>query len=189
MLTVTAGLAAFSGFAPMGTTPAHMMPAASSPALAASRVLMSAGGGTETMDIELGKIVNDRELLDADLLQQGRRARPGIDWSNLRARLEIEFKLSDEELKKYDDVSSEDLLKACAAAARSHPLAANATRVGSARRAACRSFSSVYPSCRVELARAAVCRTQVRDDAALPAIRERVQPGLHAGPHPRLHAP
>ena len=29
----------------------------------------------------------------------------------------------------------------------------------------------------------------IRDDAAVPAVRERVQPGVHAGQHPWLHAP
>ena len=97
-----------SAFTPFGAPlqlPAH-------PAVTASRVLMSASGGTETMDIELGIVVNDRELLDDDLLRQGRRARPGIDWSNLRARLELEFKLSDEQLKNYDEISKDDLLTA-----------------------------------------------------------------------------
>ena len=40
------------------------------------------------------------------------RPKPSIDWSNLRARLEVEFGFSDEELKKYDTVASEDALKA-----------------------------------------------------------------------------
>ena len=89
------------------------------PALAASRVRM---GGTETIDIELGKMVNDRELLDDDLLKQGRRARPGIDWSNLRARLELEFKMTNEELKQYDEIAPDDLTKACARDHASRPI-------------------------------------------------------------------
>ena len=115
MLTVCAGLAlSGSAYIPAATAPAHqLLPAhsAATPKFAASRIRMNAGGGTETVDLELGKAVNDREVLDEDLLRLGRRARPNIDWSNLRARLEIEFKLSDEELKKYDEISKEDLLK------------------------------------------------------------------------------
>ena len=37
------------------------------------------------------------------------RPRPSIDWSNLRARLEIEFRIPEEKLKGYDAIASEDL--------------------------------------------------------------------------------
>jgi len=79
-------------------------------ALASSlRVLMS--GGIETVDIEEGMLLNDRELLDEDLLKQGRRSRPNFDWGNLRARLELEFKIPEDKLKQYDEINQEDLLK------------------------------------------------------------------------------
>ena len=40
------------------------------------------------------------------------RPKPSIEWAQLRARLEIEFKIPDSKLKAYDDLDSEDLLKA-----------------------------------------------------------------------------
>jgi len=101
---VAVSLGYVSAFSPLPLAPAR------APLVAQSRLFMA--GGTETVDIEYDQVVNDRELLDTDLLKQGRRSRPSIDWSNLRARLEIEFKLSSEQLQKYDDVSKEDLLKA-----------------------------------------------------------------------------
>jgi len=110
---VAVSLGYVSAFAPLGAAPVLPMHAPATPAVAtAARLRMSAGGGTETVDIELGNIVNDRELLDADLLKQGRRNRPGIDWSNLRARLELEFKIPSEKLEEFDVVSDEDFLKA-----------------------------------------------------------------------------
>merc|ERR1719331_3645224 len=89
------------------------MRSASNPA--ATRMLYDVrmAGGTETVDIEYDQLANDRALLDSDLLKQGRRSRPSmIDWSNLRARLEIEFKIPEETLKKYDEIAKDDLLKA-----------------------------------------------------------------------------
>merc|ERR1719238_2116838 len=67
---------------------------------------MSVGGGTETVDFTLGTVRPQRDVMDDQM-----RPRPSIDWSNLRAALEIEFKLTEEELKKYDEVSGEDLTK------------------------------------------------------------------------------
>ena len=68
---------------------------------------MSAAGGTETVDFTAGEIRPQRDVTDEQM-----RPRPSIDWTNLRAKLEIEFGLTDEELKKYDDISNDDLLKA-----------------------------------------------------------------------------
>merc|ERR1719310_1125350 len=68
---------------------------------------MNVAGGTETMDFTLGEIRAQRDVLDDQM-----RPRPSIDWSNLRARLEVEFGITDEQLKKYDDISKEDLLNA-----------------------------------------------------------------------------
>ena len=112
---IYAGLAYTAGhaFAPAVSTPYQVTPALSAWPAVASRVRMSAAGGTETVDIELGKIVNDREVLDSDLLKVGRRSRWGLDWSTLRSRLETEFGMSDATLKKYDDISKEDLTKSC----------------------------------------------------------------------------
>ena len=115
---VCAGLAytASSAFAPPLNAPYKVAPAFTAVGrqtfTGASRVLMNAAGGTETMDIKSGVLENDRELLDEDLLKVGRRARPNIEWSNLRARLEIEFKIPESTLKKYDDVAEDDLVKA-----------------------------------------------------------------------------
>merc|ERR1719326_1523467 len=68
---------------------------------------MSAAGGTETVDFTQGAIRPQRDVMDEQM-----RPRPNIDWSNLRARLEVEFGMSDEQLKKYDSVNGEDLTKA-----------------------------------------------------------------------------
>ena len=70
-------------------------------------VAMSGPGGTETVDFQEGKVRAQRDVTDDQM-----RPRPSIDWSNLRARLEIEFGLSEEELKKYDSVSGDDFTKA-----------------------------------------------------------------------------
>merc|ERR1719310_431956 len=68
---------------------------------------------TETVDMTGGEVRQNRELFDEDLLKLGRRSRPtSIDWSNLRARLEVEFKIPEDTLKKYDEIASEDLEKA-----------------------------------------------------------------------------
>lgn len=64
--------------------------------------------GTETIDFTLGSVRPQRDVTDEQM-----RPRPTIKWENLRARLELEFKLSEEELNKYDAISGEDLLKAC----------------------------------------------------------------------------
>ena len=42
------------------------------------------------------------------------RPRPQIEWSHLRARLEIEFGINDSDLKKYDEIDDEAVLEACA---------------------------------------------------------------------------
>ena len=57
---IYAGLAYTAGhaFAPAVSTPYQVTPALSAWPAVASRVRMSAAGGTETVDIELGKIVN-----------------------------------------------------------------------------------------------------------------------------------
>lgn len=118
MLYLCTGLAyAYTtAFTPGVNAPGALLQPARAAMLAASRAVPAMmAGGTETMDYDSGTILNDRELLDADLLQQGRRSRPNIDWSNLRARLEITFGLTDEELKKYDEISDTDLVAAYAA--------------------------------------------------------------------------
>ena len=47
-----------------------------------------------------------------DVVDDQMRPRPSIDWTNLRARLEVEFGMSDDELKKYDKIEKEDFSKA-----------------------------------------------------------------------------
>ena len=73
----------------------------------AARHIQMDGTGTETLDFTLGELRGNRDVVDEQM-----RPKPGIDWSNLRARLEVEFGYSDEQLKKYDAVSGEDALKA-----------------------------------------------------------------------------
>eukprot|EP00308_Calcidiscus_leptoporus_P008379 CAMPEP_0119380184 /NCGR_PEP_ID=MMETSP1334-20130426/55938_1 /TAXON_ID=127549 /ORGANISM="Calcidiscus leptoporus, Strain RCC1130" /LENGTH=798 /DNA_ID=CAMNT_0007399925 /DNA_START=18 /DNA_END=2414 /DNA_ORIENTATION=- len=63
--------------------------------------------GTETIDFTLGSVRPQRDVTDEQM-----RPRPTIAWENLRARLELEFKFSEEELNQYDTISPEDLLKA-----------------------------------------------------------------------------
>ena len=115
-VTVAVGLGLVlpaAAFSPAAQAPQLRAQALTSPTIAASRLRMMALGGTETVDFTLGELRQNRELFDDDLLKSGRRARPtNIDWSNMRARLEVEFGMSDEELKKYDSLSGDDLLKA-----------------------------------------------------------------------------
>jgi len=73
----------------------------------ASPPLLSAGGGTETVDFTAGAVRPQRDVTDAQM-----RPRPSIDWSNLRARLEVEFGIAEEKLKTYDVIEAEDFLKA-----------------------------------------------------------------------------
>ena len=63
--------------------------------------------GIETVDFTGGSIRPQRDVTDDQM-----RPRPNIDWSNLRARLELEFGIPDDKLKSYDKIESEDLLKA-----------------------------------------------------------------------------
>ena len=63
--------------------------------------------GIETVDFTGGSIRPQRDVTDDQM-----RPRPNIDWSNLRARLELEFGIPDDKLKSYDNIESEDLLKA-----------------------------------------------------------------------------
>ena len=113
---VTLGLVApATAFSPATTSlapPAQPL-AATRPAIAALRM----AGGTETLDFTAGDIRKNRDVTDEQM-----RPRPSIDWSNLRAKLELEFKFSDEELKKFDSVTNEDLTSAYAASCR-HPCA------------------------------------------------------------------
>merc|ERR1719149_418323 len=74
---------------------------------ALSSVLMNAGGGTETIDFTGGAVRPQRDVVDDQM-----RPRPSIDFSNLRARLEVEFGFTDEQLKQYDTLSKEDVTKA-----------------------------------------------------------------------------
>ena len=69
--------------------------------------VLAAGGGTETVDFTLGAIRPNRDVVDDQM-----RPRPSIDWSNLRARLEIEFGIKGDELAKFDEVSDDDLVEA-----------------------------------------------------------------------------
>ncbi len=62
---------------------------------------------TETMDFTSGSVRPQVEAYDEQM-----RPRPSIEWANLRYRLSIEFKLSDDELAKYDHVDKTDLVKA-----------------------------------------------------------------------------
>ena len=71
-----------------------------------TEVQLNAPGGTETVDFTAGTIRPQRDVTDDQM-----RPRPNIDWTNLRAKLELDFGISEEQLKKYDDVSGEDLLK------------------------------------------------------------------------------
>ena len=107
MLSLASSYTAF-GFAPGAA--AAVLPARRVMIAAASHPAMSATG-TETLDFTGGALRNNKDLTDTDLTRMGRRARPNIDWSNLRARLEVEFGFKEEELKQYDDVSKADLLK------------------------------------------------------------------------------
>ena len=96
-----------SGFSPAPIMQPRSAAAAISP-LSALRMDV-----TETVDMTGGEVRQNRELFDEDLLKLGRRSRPtSIDWSNLRARLEVEFKIPEDTLKKYDEIASEDLEKA-----------------------------------------------------------------------------
>jgi len=103
MFALTTAVLGFTPGAPLSMAPAR--------AVAATQIRMNAGGGTETLDFTGGSLRSQKELTDEDLTSMGRRARPSIDWSNLRARLEVEFGFKEEELTKYDSVSKEDLLK------------------------------------------------------------------------------
>jgi len=69
-------------------------------------VRLNAPGGTETMDFTLGEVRPQREVTDDQM-----RPRPSIDWTNLKAKLELDFGIPEEQLKKYDEISQDDLLK------------------------------------------------------------------------------
>eukprot|EP00966_Prymnesium_polylepis_P315991 7300658-Prymnesium_polylepis.1 len=94
------------GFQPAAHAPLQQR-AQRSHSAAAAALFMSAGGGTETVDFTGGAVRPQRDVVDDQM-----RPRPSIDWSNLRARLEVEFKIPEETLAKYDAVSSEDLFEA-----------------------------------------------------------------------------
>ena len=96
MLSLASSYTAF-GFAPGAA--AAVLPARRVMIAAASHPAMSATG-TETLDFTGGALRNNKDLTDTDLTRMGRRARPNIDWSNLRARLEVEFGFKEEELKQ-----------------------------------------------------------------------------------------
>ena len=72
---------------------------------------LNAAGGTETVDFTAGTIRPQRDVVDGQM-----RPRPNIDWSNLRAKLELDFGIPEETLKKYDTIEKGDMLKAYAAA-------------------------------------------------------------------------
>ena len=74
---------------------------------------LNAAGGTETVDFTAGTIRPQRDVVDGQM-----RPRPNIDWSNLRAKLELDFGIPEETLKKYDTIEKGDMLKASAAATR-----------------------------------------------------------------------
>ena len=74
---------------------------------AVSAAVMSAAGGTETVDFTGGTVRPNRDVTDEQM-----RPRPNIDWSNLRARLEVEFGFSDADLKKFDTIEKDDFSKA-----------------------------------------------------------------------------
>jgi TPP-dependent pyruvate/acetoin dehydrogenase alpha subunit/pyruvate/2-oxoglutarate/acetoin dehydrogenase E1 component len=102
-LAVAAALVAqASAFAP-ALSPALTQPQQHRAAVAAARM----SGGTETVDFQEGAVRPQRDVVDEQM-----RPRPSIDWTNLRARLEVEFGMSDEELKKYDSIEKEDFGKA-----------------------------------------------------------------------------
>jgi len=109
----------------------------------ATRLMMSTAGSTETLDFTAGGLREQKDLTDSDLYDMGRRARPDIDWSNLRTRLGAEFGFEDAELSKYDTVSKEDLLKVqptltyFLSAAPNPPLPRRRRRAGDAVRTAC----------------------------------------------------
>ena len=96
------------GYAPAATVKPFSASAARASAASAARVAaanMNAPGGTETVDFTAGSVRPQRDVTDEQM-----RPRPSIDWSNLRARLEVVFGIED--MSKYDDLSQEDLLKA-----------------------------------------------------------------------------
>merc|ERR1719387_2918729 len=102
-LAVAAALVAqASAFAP-AISPALTQPQQQRAAVTAARM----SGGTETVDFTEGAVRPQRDVVDEQM-----RPRPSIDWTNLRARLEVEFGISDEELKQYDEVSDERMLEA-----------------------------------------------------------------------------
>jgi len=68
---------------------------------------LNAAGGTETVDFTAGTIRPQRDVVDSQM-----RPRPNIDWSNLRAKLELDFGIPEETLKKYDTIEKGDMLKA-----------------------------------------------------------------------------
>lgn len=72
---------------------------------------LNAAGGTETVDFTAGTIRPQRDVVDGQM-----RPRPNIDWSNLRAKLELDFGIPEETLKKYDTIEKGDMLKAYATA-------------------------------------------------------------------------
>ena len=76
---------------------------------------LNAAGGTETVDFTAGTIRPQRDVTDGQM-----RPRPNIDWSNLRAKLELDFGIPEETLKKYDTIEKGDMLKAYAAATTSN---------------------------------------------------------------------
>lgn len=68
---------------------------------------LKAPGGTETVDFQENEMRKNRDVLDDQM-----RPRPHIDWTNLRARLEVEFGLSEKQLKKYESLEEAALCKA-----------------------------------------------------------------------------
>jgi len=62
---------------------------------------------TETVDFTAGTIRPQRDVTDKQM-----RPRPNIDWTNLRASFELDFRMTDAELQKFDAIPAEDLLKA-----------------------------------------------------------------------------
>merc|ERR1719238_2300019 len=96
-LAVAAALVAqTSAFAP-ALSPALTQPQQQRAAVAAARM----SGGTETVDFTEGAVRPQRDVVDEQM-----RPRPSIDWTNLRARLEIAFGIPEDKLKKYDELTS-----------------------------------------------------------------------------------
>lgn len=99
-------------FSPGASLPHFQMSPTTAAALTPSRAvtaLMSAAGGTETMDFTLGEVRSQRDVVDEQM-----RPRPDFNWALMRAQLMNTFGLEEAEVAKYDELSDEDVLKACA---------------------------------------------------------------------------